>query len=171
MNSPDFALQTANMGLMPKWDSIKVGISGTDGASIAVLRIKENERVVFDLMESKDCEIIWLDGNFGVNDGCYFGSASFQRDPQIGNAGNYHLDFCTGKFSTAPVPSLLPSLRLVKIFNFKFNLNDHIQMNLWCHVRILSDHVQAVLIVSNVTKTQFLNIKGAKHGIVLLLTK
>ena len=97
LNSPDLTLQTQSIGLVPKWDAITIGVSGNNGGNLEVLRIKENSDVVLDLIARKKCDSIWLDGNFGETDGCYFGSASFDRDPLYGTGGNFHLDFCTGQ--------------------------------------------------------------------------
>ena len=97
LNSPDLNIQTHSIGLLPQWDALKLGISGRDGANLAVLRIKENEQEVFDLMARTGCDSVWLDGNFGENAGCYFGSASFDREVHLGNSGNFQLDFCTGE--------------------------------------------------------------------------
>ena len=48
LGAPDFELRTLNLGLVPKWDSVQFKITGTNGASLSVFRIKENMNVVLD---------------------------------------------------------------------------------------------------------------------------
>ena len=118
LNTPDSSLQTQSIGLIPQWDALEISISGGDGANVVNLRIKENAKVVFDLMARTGCDSVWLDGNFGENNGCHFGSASFDREAQFGNSGNFQLDFCSGdNYSLKKIDKLSISVRREKWSN------------------------------------------------------
>ena len=61
LNSLDTELHAEEMGILPKWDTIKLRISGYNGAAFKVFRIVENSEVVFDLVKEKGCETVWID--------------------------------------------------------------------------------------------------------------
>ena len=95
---PDTNIHTWDLGIVPNWDSIKLQISGTNGAAFSVFRIVENGEVVFDLVARKGCETVWLDGEpHNTVGGCYrktvFEEETFKRNINLPHAGDEELEF------------------------------------------------------------------------------
>ena len=95
----DFDLHTLNLELVPRWDSIMLTITGTDGAAFEVFRIKEKTEIVFDLVARKGCDTVWLDGKpYGGTKGCYkdtvFEQELFAREVKLDTAGNFFFESC-----------------------------------------------------------------------------
>ena len=99
LGAADFELHRMNLGLVPKWNAIMLTITGTNGAGLSVFRIKEDADIVFDLVEIKGCETVWLDGKpHSSSGGCYgdtvFEQELFNREINLNTSGNFMFEDC-----------------------------------------------------------------------------
>ena len=100
LGAPDLELHTINLGLVPKWDSVKLTIDGTDGAEFSIFQIKEDTQIVFDLVARKGCETVWIDGKspsypaIPCYDDTVFAQQSFNREIHLNTSGNFIFEGC-----------------------------------------------------------------------------
>ena len=116
-----------NLGLLPKWDSIRITTEGSNEGALSVFQMKENGEVVFDLVAVKGCESVWFEDTpfkeDGWGGGCYtetvFEQETFPRTILLDSAGNFNFESCKCEWGISFLNTLMVAcVHFYSVFDF-----------------------------------------------------